>query len=310
MKKFLCVCLSTVLVLMAASCADEEKPHNNSGNNNSGNNNSGNNNSGNNNSGNNNSGNNNSGNQTDCEENAFSQCYNNTTAKQCIGGVWTNVPCNAGQICSSDTHQCVNAHTDPGGETNDTNHYGPKKWWETIDISNVNDLNEQSNITGASCNPQTFHESCNNNDGKILYCDKNIVTQFDCKEEGYAGCAYYPALNFADCVYAEDRCDTLGASISGCTSDDEYFDYFYNAYCALSDQGELYWAYELSYCSDICTEDKGCAVTPCTSKYKDKCDGEYGYVCYEGHIAMLNCHQLNAQCTFDNGPECAMSEHK
>ena len=311
MKYFLNISLCVMAALVCFACANEEKDDDN--------------------------GSSNNGNGTPgCEEGAYLECYNATTAQQCIDGEWQKVRCASDEVCSSSTRQCTKNQGDNGnnnnnggngdsgnnggsgnngdsgnggnGNTSSDNYYGPNEWWKNIDISKVKDLNDQQNVAGVTCDKSTFRESCNN--GTIMYCENGTVKQYDCKKAGYTDCAYFPSINFADCITASDECTSVGQGISGCSTDNDYYDFFYNGICATASTGKNYWVYENSYCSGICSNDKGCPVKSCSSNvYKANCDGEYGYICYENIITMLNCHQLSTQCAIQlNNPECQIDE--
>ena len=117
-------------------------------------------------------------------------------------------------------------------------------------------------VEGASCDYDTYSESCNG--GDAYYCGSdNTIKKFGCSEyasEGYACVVikdgYGEGIDYADCYSADDQCTSVGATTTLC-ADGSYFSYTYTAKCVLASDGNNYWFEDelIDYCDAYCSED-------------------------------------------------------
>ncbi len=181
----------------------------------------------------------------------------------------------------------------------------------------VNEVPATQNSTiGAACNPDTFVEHCNGNN--VLFCDyadedatSPTVVNWDCAEgnEPYT-CAITlddRGMNYAECVSktTEDVCsdEDLGAVDKVCSHDYDAYEIEEEFLCAQFNDGKNHWFWiGDSYCSDICSPEKGCTQTRCSGEsyvcdanntYVKECsefeDGNYYYTIWNCAVDQLVC---------------------
>ncbi len=183
---------------------------------------------------------------------------------------------------------------------------GKDPWWEENDISKVNKtIDGQNNSAGAACDEKTFRQSCNSETKTITFCENGTVGTVDCSKQ-FEGCAYFPELNWADCVSDIYRCSGEGSTYQGCAHDNDNYLIYSNDYCAKSEEDQFYWVESNVYCAGKCDDNKGCPVEICNvSKYAHSCKDGMGSECYKDNVVSLDCGYMAMSCQVGaSGPEC------
>jgi len=184
----------------------------------------------------------------------------------------------------------------------------------------------QNNSANASCNANTFVESCDGN--KVVYCSsKGTVAHYDCgnyddgSDTGYT-CAVTlddDNYNYANCVAQKVTEKTLS---NFCTESDyktnnhskqcdyypygsEYYEYEYEYACTPYSDGYYHWTEAGGkFCSDLCS--KGCTQQTCEYGSDDLCSGNAVKTCigvgtnqYIYVVNDCNAYTFEASCSID-----------